>query len=175
MATLGEIETAAKKYSTDFDTLTDLMRDMEAEINETKKLYLKQIKKLLDAAKASRSVLHTAIEGSPELFQKPRTFTFHGIKVGFKKAKGKLIIESDEQTVKLIRKHFKDRFDELVITKETPAKKVLEKMPATDLKKLAVQVQADSDEVVLNSTDSEIEKMVGALFKDDDQDQTKAA
>jgi hypothetical protein len=97
---------------------------------------------------------------------KPRTVILHGIKVGYRKATGKIEFDDAEQVVKLIRKHFPDQFDVLVKVEETPVKKALANLTAAELKKLGIEVSDSGDEVEIRDTASDVDKLVSALLKD---------
>lgn len=85
--------------------------------------------------------------------------------------KKKGTLEATEKTVELIKKHFPDKVDELIRTKEEPVKEALANMTAVELKKIGVKVIADSDEAVVKSDFEKIEKFINSLI----QDENKAA
>ena len=75
--------------------------------------------------------------------------------------------EDDSQVVKLIQKHFPEQFDVLVKTIEKPIKDSLANLSVADLKRIGVTVTDSGDCVVIKSMDSEIDKLVDALLKDE--------
>jgi hypothetical protein len=82
------------------------------------------------AAKDSRAELKAAIEANRLEFEKPKTRTFFGIKVGFRKQPGALSYDDAEQVVKLIEKQFPDQAEVLIKTTKTPLKKRSNNSPA---------------------------------------------
>lgn len=102
------------------------------------------------------------------MFDTPRTVVFYGIKVGLQKGKGAIEWDDDAQVVKLIEKHFPEQADVLIKTTKKPVKKALAQLTVAELKKLGIVVEETGDQVVIKSTDSEIDKLVNALLKEDE-------
>jgi len=100
------------------------------------------------------------MQESPELFAKPKSVVFQRREARLQKAKGKMVIEDEEKTLKLIRKHFPDQAEVLINTVESPAKKALEQLAVDDLKKLGVQVTGTVDVVFAKDTAAEVDKLV---------------
>lgn len=169
MATLGEIERLTKDYAEWREQLSDAVRALEDEISAVKRKHITAIKRKVAAVTERQAVLKAAIEESGELFKKPRTMIIHGIKVGYQKSKGEMKWVDANQVVRLIKKHFPDLVETLIKTNETPVKAALGQISAADLKRIGVTIEDDGDQVVIKSTDSEIDKFVEALLKDDEQ------
>ncbi|MRR15677.1 MAG: hypothetical protein EG826_04380 [Deltaproteobacteria bacterium] len=168
MPNINEIEELTKAYSDERQKLSDRIRQLEDEIQSIKRKRLPVIKATVQAVMTKQEVLKAALEVSRTLFVKPRTAVFHGVKVGFQKGKGKLSWVDDAVVVKLIKKHFPDQVDVLIKTTEKPIKAALENMDAADLKKLGITVNDTDDQIVIKSTDSEIDKFVESLLKEDE-------
>ena len=175
MATLAEIEILTKKFSEARADLKSRISYLEDEIAVLKRKYLPGIKKSIEAAASAKMRLHSEIEDSAELFVKPRTIIFHGIKIGYQKGKGEITWEDSEQVVKLIKKHYPGIFDAYIKITETPIKSALAQLPAAELKKLGIIIAETGDEIVIKGTDSDIDKMVNALFKDEEMEAREAA
>jgi len=175
MASLGDIEKLTKAFADGRGQLADRVRSLENEITAIKRRRLQGIKYTVNAVLELQSSLKAALEDSRDLFVKPRTMIFHGVKIGFQKGKGKISWEADAQVVKLIKKHLPDQADVLIKTTEKPVKDALQQLPAADLKRIGVLVEETGDQVVIKSTDSEIDKFVDALLKEDDPGKEEAA
>ena len=169
MATLGDIERLTKDYADCREQLSARVKTLEEEINEIKRRHVPAIKRIVGAVIFCQAKLKAAIEDSAGLFVKPRTMILHGIKVGFQKSKGEMKWVDANQVVRLIKKHFPDLAETLIKTTEMPVKAALGQISAADLKRLGVTIEDDGDLVVIKSTDSEIDKFVEALLKDDEQ------
>jgi arsenate reductase-like glutaredoxin family protein len=169
MATLNEIERITKIYSDRRKALADKVQAAEDEIAAIKRRHLPGIRKAAQNTSESYTALHSIIEEAPELFKKPKTVTLHGIRLGFKKEKGKLEWDNDDRIIKLIKKIRPEDWDAYINVTEKPKKAALEQLTAADLKKIGIQVTEDTEEVFIKSTDSEIDKLVAALLKDEDE------
>jgi hypothetical protein len=166
--TLFEIEKLAKEYSDTRANLRDRVTHLEDEIMDLKKKYLPGIRRAVEAASEKQSKLKAAVEASPDFFQKPRTQTLYGIRFGFMKQKGKIGWEDDELVIKLIKKHFPDTYETYIKTVEKPLKAVLETLSVAELKKIGVEATESGDAVVIKPVDSEVDKLVDSLLKEDD-------
>jgi hypothetical protein len=130
-----------------------------------------QLKAAIQALADQREQLTTSIARRPDLFDKPRTRMLHGVKVGFRKQTGRLLIPNVEFTVKRLKELYIDQLGVLIKTTEKPIKTALAELPANDLKKLGVTVTNDTDEVVVKVTDSDIDKVIAALLGQDSDDE----
>lgn len=174
MTTLTDIEKLARVYAAQRNALADQVALLHADMADLKRRRLPAIRKAVARAAEAHSALHAELEAHPELFVKPRSMTFDGIKVGWVKGKGEIHVADAAQVVKLIRRHFPDRFDDLVKVKETPLKSALGRLTADELKRIGVTVEETGDRVVIKPVDGEVEKLVEALLgeatKEDEDD-----
>lgn len=168
MATLGEIENLTKVFADARQQLADRVRGLEDEIEAVKRRRMTGIRNAVNNVLEKQSELKVALEDSRPLFIKPKTILFHGVKVGYQKAKGKISWTDEKVVIKLIKKHLPDQADILVKATEKPIKKALANLPAADLKKIGVTIGETGDQVVIESTDSEIDKFVDALLHEDE-------
>lgn len=174
MEGLSLIESKTREYSENYSALKLTVTELDAELQAVKKKYMNKIKRQADKVSESSLELTSAIDNNRALFEKPKTHIFHGIKVGLQKGKGKMEYDA-AQVVKLIKKHFKDKEDVLIQVTEKPINKAMEQLSITDLKKLGVHIVEAQDEVVIKSTDSDIEKFVQSLIKEDQKNQEENA
>ncbi len=168
MATLIEIEKLAKELSEARQNLRGGMAQIEEEMAAIKRQFLPAIRRAVEKAAGWQQRLYNAISEAPELFIKPKTLILHGIRLGYMKSKGTIAWEDDDQVVKLIKKHFPDQAETLIQVTEKPLKTALAQLSVADLKKIGVTVSDTSDEVVIKPTDSEIDKLINALLKDEE-------
>jgi arsenate reductase-like glutaredoxin family protein len=171
---LAMIETLCRRYRAEYDTLAQRCQAMNNEMETVKRRRLKGIKNAVSKANDARSQLEQAIALAPHLFERPRTMVIAGIRVGYTKQKGKIVFDDPAKVVALIRKHLGDQFDTLVSTKETPLKTGLQQLSGVELKKIGVQIEADVDQVVVKSTDTEVDNLVNALISEAEQFQEAA-
>ena len=144
----------AEKVSALNEAMAQLQRENMAEV-----------KRLLHRASAAESALFTLIEDNPQYFVKPKTLTISGVKLGYQKGKGAVSFSDADAVVARIKKHFPEQADVLIQTKEAPVKTALAQLTVVDLKKLGVTVTDAEDQIIIKTTDSEIDKAVEALLK----------
>jgi len=171
---LGEIEKLTRVFTDARDVLAERVQTLHDELEAAKRRKLLGIRNAVAAVAEARDRLHAAIEAAPHLFEKPKTIVIGGVRVGFAKGKGKIEWEDDEQVVKLIRKHFGDRFDELVKTTEKPRKGPLNELSVAELRRLGITVEETGDQVVIKPTDTAVDKLVKTLLKEA-EDKVEAA
>jgi len=159
------IERKTKSFSTEHARLAKIVLAHQRRQEALQAKFLPAIKAAVKRTAEKKSDLYNAIDGAHNLFTKPRTVVFHGIKVGLAKRKGKIEFADADKVVALIKKHFDDKKDLLINTVETPIKDGLGKLTGDELKKIGVTIGEDADGVVISSTDSEVEKIVTALLK----------
>ncbi len=174
---LAEIEKKSTLYSSERLVLGARVAALQDAIEKLKREHMPKIKHSVGKCAERHADLKALIEDNPDLFVKPKTHVFAGIKVGYKKGTPTLEWEDDAQVVKLIKKHLPDQADLLIKTKETPAKEALENLGASDLKKLGLTKPESQDQVVIKPTDSAVDKIVKAMLAEaeDDAEEQRAA
>ena len=168
MSDMQSIEALAAAFSKAHDELNASVEDLETQLRVLKRSRRARLKRLVEVYSNTRADLKVGIEAAPKLFDKPRTRVMHGIKVGLQKGKGRLEWDDDERVIAKIRQHFTDEIGVLVTTVEKPNKDTLQKLAVEDLKKLGVTVVGANDQVVIKPVAGDIDKLVDALLKDDD-------
>lgn len=175
MGTLGEIESFAKEFAEARGRLVETVTTLQDKIDQLKRQYMPTIKLRVNTAMEKKANLAAAVEQSAGIFVKPRTIVIYGIKVGFTKGKGKIEWDDDAMVVKLIEKHFPEQAEVLIQTKKKPLKKALANLTVAELRKLGITVEDTGDIVVIKPVDSDVDKLVNALLKDDDREEEDAA
>ena len=165
MATMQEIETKAKAHAAARLTLTNYVTLLNAEIEAVKQKRIKKLREAVATATATGDDLLELVRESSGLFKKPKSAVLHGIKLGFKKEKGKISFADEDQVLKLIRKHLPELADVLIVTTEKPSKEAMNNLEAGQLKKIGVTVTADSDMAFISDPASDVDKIVTALLK----------
>jgi hypothetical protein len=166
--TLTEIELLARNFSDARLNLKEGLDELETEIAVVKKRYLPAIRRAVEKAAQRHEALRAAVEEAPELFQKPKTVIFHGVRLGYQKARGEITWADTAQVIKLIKKNFPDQVETLLKIVETPIKTALAQLSVADLKRIGVTVIETGDEIFIKPTDSEIDKLINALLKDEE-------
>ena len=141
-----------------------LISELNDEIDALTREKMPAIKKLAARVASQHTELETAITAEPQLFQKPRTLTLHGIKCGFRKSEGRVEFDDPELVVKKIYQNFDAPEPYLRIVTQ-PNKEALATLPGTDLKRLGCRIVDTTDVVVIKSVDSDIEKKINVFLK----------
>lgn len=170
MQNMTMIESATNRYAMAYKALAEELDDLNNAIEQIKRLRMKAIREAAGKACEKKSELKVIIQSNPDMFVKPRTVVFSGIKVGFQKGKGTISFDDAETVVERIKKLFPDRADGLIAVKETPLKTALAELPANELKRLGCSITDDGDEVVIKPIAGDIEKYVADLLKRAEED-----
>lgn len=173
--TLSEIEQQARAYADARAELSERVQALQDEIEAAKRRKLRGIKSAVAKAAEAHDALHAAVEDSSELFIKPRTKIMSGVRIGFSKQKGRLIIDDPGKTMQLIRRHFPEREEALIKVTESPIRKALETLSGSELKRVNVLIEDAGDKVVVRPVDSEVDKLVAALLAEAEQIETEEA
>jgi hypothetical protein len=166
---IEQIEKKAQRYARAREELAELIAQMRAEQDEVKRRYMTPIRRTVAKAKERRESLYTEVEVSPDLFTKPKSRILHGIRVGWRKAKGKLTFPDAAKLIAKIKQVVPPGEQErLIKVEEKPVRAELNKLDAGTLKKLGVEVTADQDVPIVEPTDTEVDRIVDALIDDED-------
>jgi hypothetical protein len=162
--TLDEIAKATKEFSNFRAELKVTIDETNKQIHAIYAARIRTIKRLLTKVVEQRAALSGLIAGARDLFESPRTIVVHGIKIGLRKGKGGIEWEDDEQVVRLIKKLFPEQAILLIKITEKPIKTALAELPGSDLKRLGITVEETGDVVVIQPTDSEVDKLAKAMM-----------
>ena len=165
MTTLNDLERRTKLLADARAALADIVGELNAGIEALKRDRMRELKAAVARAAEHHDQLKLLIEQAPELFVRPRTVVFHGIRIGYRKGNGKIEYDDPDRVVALIKRYFPEKAGVLIATRERPAKEALEELSAADLKRLGIVVEDTGDQVVIKHTDSAVDKLVAALIK----------
>ncbi len=174
MATMNEIDKLTRDYAETREDLAGRVAALEEELEAVRKKYMAGIKRCINTAAERGARIRSAVEESRELFGRPKTIVLHGIKVGFQKGKGKLEWEDDDLVVRLIERHFPDQAEVLIKTTKKPRKDGLNALTVAELKKIGVTAEETGEMIVVRPVDTDVDKIVKALLKDQEENQEAA-
>ncbi len=167
MATLREIDSLTEGYAAAREALAGTIGALQDDVREAQKKYLGRIKRLVATAAERQAALHAAIDASPGLFVKPKTLTLHGVKVGFQKAKDKVVIADEQDTIARIHALLpKDQAELLTRKTESVHLPAVADLSPEDLKRLHIEVQEGQDAVLIKDAAGDVDKLVAALLKE---------
>jgi hypothetical protein len=143
---------------------------MKEAIEEVRDRHYPKIREIAKIVANNQSILMIAIGKSPEIFIRPKTMVLHGVKVGFQKGKKSYVFDDEERVIENIKELFgklwPENIEHLVRTKESVYKPALDKLSGEELESIGVEKLPASDEVVVKSTGTAVDKFVAALLKD---------
>ncbi len=166
MEKMKRIERLCRRYVDARDA-----RDRVADVicTENRKIVRKNLRDLRQAVArmtTAEEALRQAIADAKELFDRPRTRAIDGVKVGYQKAKGKVEMSSEENTIRLIRKKLPRKAATLIVKSEKVDKNALKKLTVRDLAMIGATLGDDTDKVVLTLAATDLEKFVGVLMEE---------
>lgn len=173
---LQTIEELTNTYSARRRQLEALVIALQRAIEDEKRQRLPDIRDMVKVTVAARDELQAAIANNRGLFRSPKSRTFAGIKVGYQKQRGKVIVNDDAAVIKRIRKLLpEDQAELLIIVTEKVDKNAVGGLAVDDLKRLGIGITDDTDIVIIKPVDGEIDKLVNALVDDTDTVEDAAA
>lgn len=165
MNAITDIENRAKAYSEARTKVAEYVAELQSGIDALNRMHLPKLKRAVNRAAELAQQLRDQVAEAPELFEKPRTAIFHGIKVGFEKGKGAVDFDDDDRVVALIKKKLPDQADVLIKTTEKPVKSALKQLSVKELQSIGCTVEETGDQVVVRAVDRDVDKLVNALLK----------
>lgn len=167
MPSLAEIELLAAAVAEARGVLAERVQALQDELDAAQRRHMPAIRQAVAAAAGDLDRLHAAIEAAPELFVKPRTRVLNGIRCGWMKQRGQVVIPDEAKTIARIRELLPtDQAELLIRVRESVHKPAVYDLTAADLKRLGITLEADSDAVTIKPADGEIDRIVAALLKD---------
>lgn len=170
MTTLNLIERNTNRYANAHDLLSHAISEMNTELVAVKNKHLQGIKLWVRKTKTAEAKLEALINDNPDLFTKPKTLIISGVKVGYQKDRDQLLVTDIDKTVALIKKHMPKQKNVLINVKTTLVNKALGNLDEKQLKQIGIVLVPGMDQIVIKSTDSEVDKLVNALLKETDKE-----
>lgn len=163
------IEDRCRAYAKALQLLDDTLEPVRRERREAVRRRMRSIKSRVADVAEQRARLKEAIRSHPDLFERPKTRSAHGVVVGLRKQPGRVEISDQARTLERITKVLPDRYDELVQVKRTLSKAALRRLDAAALAKIGVRVVAVDDEVVVKTAADDVDRVVEGLLADGEE------
>lgn len=160
---LEEIEAQCSKYAQARAALRQVVARAEADFERVRSAHRRALVLAVDQSEDERAALFNLVSQARRLFDEPKSFEFHGVKLGWKKGRGKVEWADDDLLIERIRKVVPDQEMVLVKTTRKPIAAALSKLDAATLKRLGVSISGTDDEPFVAAADSALEKMVAVL------------
>lgn len=163
--TLAEIERHAKHYADGRAAVAEIVAALNAGMDALKADALPKLRRAVARAAEKHDELKALIEAAPDLFAKPKTQTFHGIRLGWMKGKGGIEWDNADAVVAAIQKHFPEQEEALIRWTGKPLKEAINQLDVGALKKIGCRVVDTGEIGFIKPVDSAVDKMVDALLK----------
>ena len=163
---LDKIEDQARAYAAANAATLRLADDLKAAIATVCAAHVGKIKTAAGAAAVERETLMALLADAADLFVAPRrSLTVDGVRVGWKKERGKVVITDEAAVVKRIEDRLPADQAELLIRRTAKVHKPgVFDLTAADLKRLGIQIEADSDAPFIKDVEVPIDKLVAGLM-----------
>ena len=164
---MDKIEALATTYASWRAELGERVRLLQEAQRQALEAHRVGILNAVKAARAEKARLSDEVAAHPELFADRRTREFAGIKVGYHKLKGRVIVDDEAATIARIRNLLPAEQAELLIrVRENVHKPAVYDLTAGDLRRLGIRIDADTDTIVVRPVDDALDKLVDALLAD---------
>ena len=163
---LDKIEDQSREYAAANAATLRLADDLKAAIAAVCATHVGKIKTAAQAAAVERETLMALLAEAADLFAPPRrSLTVDGVRVGWKKERGKVVITDEAAVVQRIRERLPEDQAELLIRRtERVHKPGVYDLSAADLKRLGIQIEADADAPFIKDIEVPIDKLIAGLM-----------
>lgn len=176
MTDMQQIEAQTRAYAEARSALTEHVRALQAEIDAARGRHIEAIRAAVRDCADQHDRLHAALSQAPHLFERPKTQTFSGVRVGWQKQRGKVEIPDEAKTIARIRAQLPTaQADLLIRVTERVHKPGVYDLTAADLRRLGITITDDTEIVTIKPVDGEVDKLVDALLAEVEQPQEAAA
>ncbi len=160
------LELACEDLRASRDALATHLGLLEQAIQRVKRDHLPTVRRHVAAAAAAEAAVRHAAESARDRFDPPapRTRLYHGIKVGFEKGRGRLVIGDATTTCALIRKHHQDDWDRYIAVSEAPIRASLATLDAKSLAAIGVRLEGTEDRLVLRDAIGEVDRLIDSML-----------
>lgn len=162
-AALQEIERLCAELELESANLEALTADLAEDLEAVKRKHMRGLKSQSSVVARRRAALTKLVEDNPSLFEKPRTLTIHGVKVGYGVSRGKVEWDDDDAVVAAIRRFCKDDVDVLLQERVIPRKDALRTLPAKTLARIGARITGAGDQVIVARVDGDVEQLIAKL------------
>lgn len=165
MSTMQEIQALTCQFASTRATLVDTCAALQAEVDAVRRGVMATIRTLVADVAEARDRLHAAIEAAPHLFEARKTLTISGVRVGYMKQRGTVVIEDESAVIDRIRRLLPEEQAELLVrVRESVHKPAVYDLTAADLKRLGITIEQAEDAILIKPVDTEVDKLVTALL-----------
>ena len=169
-SSMAEIEELCASYADVRNRLETLIEALREARRKTVAPRMGELKRLVAQVSGEREALEAAVAESPQLFAQPKSRAFEGVKVGWRKRKGRVVVQDEGAVIARMRKLLPpEQADLLVRVRESVDKAALADLSGTDLKRLGVSIEEDTESPFVATAKTDLDSLVDALLSDGEE------
>ncbi len=159
----GELIRLCRAHAGAVEELDRLVDELEASARKIINRRIRGLRTRVAETNTTREALLLELAGCPELFAKPRSRQFNGVKIGYRKEKDRLNF-NEAATIRLIRENLEGQADTLIKTSESVVVDAVANLsdPARGL--IGVGVIAGKDKPFVSGGSTDLSKLVSAMI-----------
>lgn len=158
---MNVIETAAKSLADARLALAKEVLRAETRLAAVREEFGDRLRDAAATVQTHQAELLVLVDRAPSLFKRPQSVEFHGVRVGWRKGKGRLELPETEALIRRIYDQLTAPQRKTVLkVKTTVLKAGLSKLSGEILKKLGINVTAAGSEAFVTFPKSDTEKLV---------------
>jgi hypothetical protein len=157
------IEEKAHAYSEALRLRGELVSKLRDHIKVITDEALPDLRRLSAEVGALHDQLVELLNTHKALFESPRSVAFHGLKLGFAKGKGKVVVDNPEATIKAIEKKLPEQLDTLAPSARKLSLTALALLDVKTLKSIGGHVTEATDEAFIKCPADDTDKFVQQL------------
>lgn len=163
---MDAIEFAARELADERRCLEGDVRMASAALDQVRAEWLVKLRDRATKVGELEDALLREVDRCPDLFKRPQSVEFDGVRVGWRKGKGRLELGDMDKLVARIRKQLTKAQQIAVLkVKVTVLKGPLGKLPAELLKKLGIDTTGAGSEPFFSYPKSDLQKLVDWWLK----------
>ncbi|VUX47881.1 conserved hypothetical protein [Candidatus Defluviicoccus seviourii] len=162
--TMAEIEALTAAYAAIRADLDTVVRKLQAHIADVRAKHRPAILRLIEEEREALADLQASIALAEDLFRRPKTRTFAGVRVGVVKTPRRLTWTDEAAVVAAIRERYPADADLMIKTEEHPVRTALTGLSDEALAALGIEVEGDCELVTVIPCKSDLDRLIEALL-----------
>ena len=162
---MARIESQVRAYADVREKLAVRLKELNARMEAMTREAMPELKEMARRAAERHAQLEAVVKASPQLFIRPRTAVFHGLKVGFRRQEGRLEYEDADEVVERVRRLLPDP-DPYLHTVTLPDREALAGLPPEELDRLGCRWVEGADVVVIKPVAGDLDRQIQRLFRE---------
>lgn len=159
------IEQKSKQYQSLLTELNTIAQTVREKINATTDKHIDAMREVKSKLDKLQEEIKEDVSANKSLFKSPKTKTVHCLKLGFRKSKGKLVVEDKDGAIKKIESDYDGAEGVMIKTEKSIIKKGIESLDAKELKRLGISVITGTEQVVFDVVADNIDDFLSLVFE----------